>query len=271
MLKALRAEVDRLAASDVCVPAPTQARPAMRKALQAGSRSLLADGADVVSSFGAPPEAARLVLSFEGFLANYVSILAGATIYADADEKVAALRDVFRDHEVRFMLAIRNPATFVPAVFEASTSDDFTSFLAGQTLEGLRWLPVVERIRSACPDVPLTLWCNEDLPLIWPEVLRAATGLPGAHAGDTAVLREIMSEAGFRRLVSYLRDNPPPNPETWRKVVTAFLGKYADESLVEQEIALPGWTQDVIVRLTGLYEQDIEALKARGDLHVIAP
>ncbi|TFL16890.1 hypothetical protein [Jannaschia formosa] len=271
MLRALRSEADRLAAAGICVPAPAQARPAMRRALQSGSRSLLAAEGGVVASFGVPPGAGRLVLSFEGFLANYVSILAGSTIYADAGEKAAALRDVFEGHDVRFLMAIRNPATFVPAVFAASTSDDFTEFLAGQTLEGLRWLPVVERIRAACPEVPLTLWCNEDLPLIWPEVLRAATGLQAPHAGDTTILREIMTEPGFRRLVSYLRDNPPPNLATWRKVVTAFLGKYADESQVEEEIALPGWTQEVIVRLTALYERDIAALKARGDLQMLAP
>lgn len=271
LLKVLRDERDTLAEAGIEVPAPAQARPAIRRSLQAGSKSLLPEGGGLAEELAGSAEAKRLILSFEGFLANYVSVLGGETLYADAGERVTALRDLFPGHQVRFLMAIRNPATFVPAVFEASTAEDFTAFLAGQTLEGLRWLPVVDRIRAACPEVPLTLWCNEDLPLIWPDVLRAATGRQAPHAGDTAILREIMSEAGFRRLASYLRDNPPANQATWRKVVTAFLGKYADESQVEEEIALPGWTQDVIVRLTALYEQDIALLRARNDLRLILP
>lgn len=271
LLRALRSESDRLAAEGIVVPASNQVRPALRKALQSGGRSLLPDAPDLVGELGGGDGVRRLVLSFEGFLGNYLSVVSGGTLYADAGEKAARLRDLFPGHAVRFLMAIRNPATLVPAVFEASSAEDFRAFLGGQPLDGLRWLPVVERLRAACPEVPLTLWCNEDLPLLWPEVLRAATGLSEPHAGDTALLREIMTEAGFRRLHSYLRDNPPPNAATWRKVVTAFLGKYADESQIEEEIALPGWTQEVIARLTALYERDVAALAERADLRLIAP
>ncbi|NHX22099.1 hypothetical protein, partial [Escherichia coli] len=86
------------------------------------------------------------------------------------------LRDVFPGHEVRFYLALRNPATFIPALFEASSATEFPAFIAGQDLASMLWSGPVSRIREACPDVPLTLWCNEDLPLLWPDVLGAIAG-----------------------------------------------------------------------------------------------
>ncbi|MGB3406148.1 MAG: hypothetical protein WBA67_01500, partial [Jannaschia sp.] len=121
------------------------------------------------------------------------------------------------------------------------------------------------------PDVPLTVWANEDLPLIWPNILRAVSGVSAAHSGDEMILKEIMSEAGFKRLQTYLRDNPAPSLTIWRKVVMAFLGKYADESKLDEEIALPGWSQDVIATLTDLYERDLAQIRARDDVTFLAP
>mgnify|MGYP003670590229 CR=1 FL=1 len=146
---------------------------------------------------------------------------------------------------------------------------------AGQRAQMLRDLfpghTVEFFLRAACPDVPLTIWCNEDLPLIWPDVLRIISGVEAEMTGEDAILRQIMTPGGFTRLKGYLRDNPAKGLPTWRKVVTAFLGKYADEAAVAPDIDLPGWTDETIAGLSDLYEADIARLKAMGDVTFIAP
>ena len=51
-------------------------------------------------------------------------------------------------------------------------------------LRRLRWSDTVRNIRIHNPGVPLTVWCDEDTPLIWPEVLQAVSGhAPAIGAG----------------------------------------------------------------------------------------
>lgn len=273
VLKALLADAKMLSDHGVIVPPPGRARPAIRKALQTGKASLLPDaaGGGLAAELTEGRHAVRVVVSNEGFLGAYAKVMVGNQIYADAGAKTATLRDLFPGHQCIFYFGIRNPATFIPALFDASTVEDFGTFVAGQDVGQVLWSPVIDGIRQACPDVPLVVWCNEDLPLIWPDVLRQVSGAQHQHSGDDMIVKEVMTEAGYKRLQTYLRDNPAPNLATWRKVITAFLGKYADSAKTEEEIALPGWSQEVIATLTDIYERDVQSIRARADITFIAP
>lgn len=271
ILKVLGQNRDLLKQHGTQVPAPGKARPAIRKALQSDRGSLLPGAHSPLLAELTDGEARRIVLSHEGFLGAYAKVLSGSQMYLDAENRATMLRDLFPGHQCFFLLAIRNPATFIPALFNASTVDDFGAFLAGHDLGAIRWSDVVSRIRAACPDVPLIVWCNEDLPLLWPQILRTVSGVDADMQGDDAILREIMTQAGFKRLEAYLRDNPTPNVATWKKVATAFLGKYVDEAKVDEEIALPGWSQDVIAALSANYEADVAQIAAMDDVQFMAP
>lgn len=276
LVKTLGRNARTLAGAGIVVPPSGRMRPAIRKAMQARSGSLMpGDGTaliDELLNWGAEQDdTRRMVLSYEGFLGVYAKVLARTVMYDDAGTRAQTLRDLFAGHTVRFFIAIRNPATFVPALFEASSIDDFPSFIAGQDLSRMAWSAPLSAIRDACPDVPLTVWCNEDLPLLWPEILRMLAGVETPLAGEDAILRDVMTASGFQRFESYLRDNPAPDLSTHRKVMTAFLGKYADESKIDQEIALPGWSEDMIAGLSALYETDLERIRARTDITFLQP
>ncbi|WGH77925.1 hypothetical protein [Jannaschia ovalis] len=273
--KTLGRNAAALAKAGVVVAPSGRMRPAIRKALQARGGSLVPGAADglIGEMLGGMPDPApnRIVLSYEGFLGVYAKVLGGDALYGDAGTRAEGLRDLFPGQDVRFYLAMRNPATFIPALFRASSVEDFESFIAGQDLAALCWSEPIEAIRAACPDVPLTVWCNEDLPLIWPDLLRAVAGVSGELKGEDAILRQIMTPAGFARLEVYLRDNPTRDLATRRKVATAFLRKYVDETKIDEEIALPGWSEEMIAGLTALYEQDLDRIRGRADVTFLQP
>lgn len=271
ILKTLSDNQELMQKHSVAIPPAGKARPAIRKALQSGGNLVPGMGNPLIADLLGKVTADRLVLSYEGFLGVYAKVLSGASIYEGAGKRAQMLRDLFPGHTVEFFLGIRNPATFIPAIFEASSIEDFKSFIAGHDLSQVTWSEPVAALRAACPDVPLTIWCNEDLPLIWPDVLRIISGVEAEMTGEDAILRQIMTPGGFTRLKGYLRDNPAKGLPTWRKVVTAFLGKYADEAAVAPDIDLPGWTDGMIAGLSDLYEADIARLKAMGDVTFIAP
>ncbi|SDZ24201.1 hypothetical protein SAMN05444004_10890 [Jannaschia faecimaris] len=271
ILKTLSENGALLLQHSVAIPAAGKARPAIRKALQGGGNLVPGMGNPLMQELLEETEADRLILSYEGFLGVYAKVLSGRSIYSDAAKRTQMLRDIFLGQDVSFHLAMRNPATFVPALFEASSATDFNAFLSGHDLSQITWSEPITQIRAACPDVPLTIWCNEDLPLIWPDVLHGVAGIDAKMKGEDAILRQIMTPAGFRRFENYIRDNPTPDQSTWRKVVTAFLGKYADEAAVAPDIALPGWSEEMIAGLSDLYERDVARLRSMDDLTFIVP
>lgn len=259
ILDILQRNEGRLAKSGISIPPPRRARPAIRKAAQAsgqGGLDAIAQDALLTEMLGdAQPE--RIILSYEAFLGIYARVLDGGRLYADAGQRARLLRDLFPEHQVSFFLGLRNPATYLPAVFEASSISSMGEFVGSHDLAQLRWSQPVKDIRAACPEVPLTVWCNEDLPLLLPEILDAMAPNGAPFDGEDAMLAKVMTAAGVTRLRGYLKDNPPGTRATWRKVATAFLGKYADPEVVEPEITTQGWSDEMINGLSAIYEDDL--------------
>jgi hypothetical protein len=130
---------------------------------------------------------------------------------------------------------------------------------------------MVRDIRAANPEAPITIWCNEDTPLIWPEVMHSVTGLaPDVQLmGGFDILSRIIAKEGIKRIRSYLAAHPPANEEQRRRVLAAFLDKYALEDEVEEELDLPGWTPELIDHLTAVYDDDMLEISRIEGVRVI--
>ena len=209
-------------------------------------------------------EADHIVLAYESFLCAPNMIFADGGYYARAGHKSAWLRKAFPGHEVAFALGIRNPATQVPAVFGQLSGVRADAFLRGHDPLELRWSDPVASIVECNPGCPVIVWCNEDTPLIWPEVMREVSG----HAADTRlkggfdILQQIMETEGIRRLRTYLGTHPPQNEIQRRRILAAFLDKYAKEEEVEEIVDFPGWTEEMVDAMTRSYEADINRVAA---------
>jgi len=135
--------------------------------------------------------------------------------------------------------------------------------MGGADPRDLSWLKLVEEVRARNPDANLTVWCDEDTPLIWPEVLRAVSGHAiGTVLTDTDdLLAEIMSPEGLDRMRAYLAANPPASILHRRRIVSAFLDKFALSDQVDMELDLPDWDEDMVDDLTDRYRQDIARIR----------
>ena len=70
---------------------------------------------------------------------------------------------------------------------------------------------------------------------------------------------------------NYFETNPPNSEKEHQRVLAVFLEHYANPDAVEEEITLPGWTNDPLTRLSDLYDEDVNAIISRGDVKVIEP
>ena len=275
LLKTLLVNRENLAQSGVVVPEPGRYRPVVRETLH-----ILKDAAPtpemqetILDALLDEDDARRVVLSHDSFLCVPGMALGDGALYPMVGKKAPRLRTLFAHSEVSFHIALRDPATFIPSVFERAQETEFANFISDVDPMTLRWSSVISRLRQAVPEAPVTVWCNEDTPLIWPEVLRAVAGLDASAKlkAEHEFLRNVMSRNGVQRLQVYLDQHPPANIAQRRRVVSAFLDKFAQDDALEQEIDLPGWSAAYVDTLSQLYDEDVAQIAAMEGVTFIAP
>jgi hypothetical protein len=264
LLRALLRNTGSLRRQGVCIPGPGRYRKILREAVLGlvdqpgtgivapGMRDLILDqiidGQDVQ----------RLVMSNTSFLCTPQRIFEDATFYSRAAPKVSALNALFPDDEIELFFALRNPATFVPAVWRQSEMD-WASFTAGLDPREIRWSDVIAGIRTAMPTARLCIWCNEDTTLIWGTLLRQLAGVEAEQAilGEFDLLANVMAPEGMQRFLSYMETHPGQTDLQVRRVIGAFLDKFAIPEEIEEEVDAPGWDIAMVDEITRAYDDDI--------------
>ena len=270
LLRCLLKNRGALAGEGIVVPGPARYRNLLRDTAIAlkGAPATRDTQALVLEQIMEEDTAERLILSWDSFM-SYPAFSLKGMLYPSAAERIHAFTQIFPDIEAQFHLAIRNPATFLPALFERQKADStrgrpWDGFIEGTDVTTLRWSDTIKSVLAANPGVPLTVWCDEDTPLIWPEVLQAVSGhSPALVLEDTdELLAQIMSAEGLTRMNAYLASHKPASPEMRRKVVSAFLDKFARIEKISLDFALPDWTDDTVATLTENYERDVARIQA---------
>lgn len=275
LLRALLRNRGLLAAEGIVVPGPTRYRTLLRDTAKQlrGQPASRDSQALILDQIMDQNRADRLVLSWDNFLGFAQTAVQRDAFYPAGPERMAAFTSIFPEIEHEFHLAIRNPATFLPAIAAKQQSVPADAFLAAVDPGRLRWSDLVAGLRRACPDVPVTVWCDEDTPLLWPEVVAAVSGHGPATALDGAddLLVQIMRPEGLARMRAYLAEHPPADAVQRRRVVSAFLDKFALPEAIEQELDLPGLTEADIARLTEDYDRDVARLMRMDGVNVLMP
>lgn len=274
LLKCLLKNQALLQKHDIVVPAPKTYRTLLRETViqlkgNAASRDMQALILDKIMEADV---ADRMVLSWDSFLSLAPWAL-DRTLYPAAGERVRAFTQIFPEIEAEFHLAIRNPAALLPTLLSKMPEKTYAQFIGKADIFDLHWSRVITQIRSMNPDVQLTVWCDEDTPLIWPEVVHSVAGLPDdvVLEGEDDLLATIMSGEGLTRLQSYLQSHPPGSILQRRKIVSAFLDKFALPERIAPEFEMEGWTEETVARLTQNYNEDVARIADMADVDFIAP
>ena len=268
-----------LAEQGIVVPGPTRYRTLLRETAVAlkGQPASLETQSLVLDQIMDEDAAERLILSWDSFLSFAPWVMDGG-LYRAAGERVRAFSLIFPQVGAEFHLALRNPATFLPALFDKQKNArggtrDFATFLKHRDPQDIRWSDVIDRILQLNPGVPLTIWCDEDTPLIWPEVLQAVSGhAPGTVLeGRDELLTQIMSADGLKRMQAYLDSHAVSTPDLRRKVTTAFLDKFAVPDRITVDVEVPDWTDALVERMTRAYDDDVALIRTTPGVTFITP
>ncbi len=278
LTQTLLRNADRFADKGVVMPHPDQFRRLMRDTLNAMHRAPLAPDASEVlmDAFLQHREKAnpkRVILSDPNFFRTPGTAVREGRFYPDAAQRMTYMSQLFPEADIEIYMAIRNPAALLPVLHSVAIHPNDAAFWGTRGPRDLLWSEMLAGLRSAVPEIPITVWCNEDMPLVWSEILRDIASFTEQEqiAGGFDLLMTIMSNEGMKRFRSYLAKQPVMSEAQKRRVIMAFLDKFALEDEIEEELEMAGWTDALVDELSDIYDADMAAIEAIPGVRLVMP
>ena len=218
-------------------------------------------------------DAHRIVLSNANHLAHGQWAVANDKLYPSAAERIAHLAHLFPAARLTIAMGLRDPATFLPALYAQLEPQGQAGEMLSSDPGKLRWSDMVLRMQAAVPGLELILWRDEDVPLIWPEILREVSGhdpqteLEGWFAWYWPLVTPKTHEA-MRR---YFAKNPAVDDLHRRKVLAAMLERFVRDEALEPDPLLPDWTEATVDALSDLYDADMDVVASLPGVTFLEP
>lgn len=276
LIQTLAKNGPQLGFEGIAVPAPNAYRKPMQDLLMSSMKGEPTDSAvrkAMLDAIGFGGSATRALLSHENLLGRQHRIFEKGKMYPVAPRRLADLMSLLPVTELQVYMAIRNPVLFVADSYPQANAPSFAEFMDGVRFADIRWSDMIAQMAAAVPQADFTVWCHEDTPLIWGDVLRDMAGVASDFTlnGEFNGLKEIMTEEGFRRMTTYIQQHTPQTPQQRQRIISAFLDKFALTDALEQEIELPNLDDPAIERLTAQYEADLDKIAALPGVRLIQP
>ena len=203
-------------------------------------------------------DADRLILSNAYFFGAPRATIHGWLLHPFAAERTAQIRKLFPDDEIEIFMALRYHVPLLPAMFEHSPKPSMTSYLGVDEPCDICWFDTIHAIRNAVPHLTITVWCNEDTPLLWLQIIHELAGLElGREIFDEFdLLNKNMSKEAMQRFAAYLKSHPVMTKIQKRHVIFALLNEFALAQKIEENLTLAGWTKDLMNDMTDVCEED---------------
>lgn len=215
----------------------------------------------------------RLVMSSATFMGAPGRVCGQGGLYPQMGARVSALRKLFPSAECEFFVAIRNPATLLTEVLPQFTGGGYRELVQGCRPEDLRWRDPLLSLLRAAAGCRVVIWCHEDVPLIWPELVRLLGHIPHdvPLSGALIYMYDLLGEAGIARLRDAVAGQDNLDITRRRDIYARVLEKYALPGTLDQVIDLPGWTQEVVDQVTDLYRADAAMIAAQPGVEFVLP
>ncbi|MBB1492363.1 MULTISPECIES: hypothetical protein [unclassified Paracoccus (in: a-proteobacteria)] len=217
--------------------------------------------------------AQRMVISQASLIGAPVRCLSEKGLFPQAGTRMRAVAGLFPSAEVEVSLAIQNPALQIPHLASRVPDGSVERLLKGCDPRQLRWGPAMQRIIEAMQGRRVIVWCYEDTPLIWPEVVRRIARMPAdvPLKSGLAVLGDLLPPEGMADLKEAMTRAAPLTVEARRRIFAEMLGRHARADLVRETVTVPGWTQDLVDEITDAYEEDVGRIAALPGVEFLSP
>ncbi|AVO36278.1 hypothetical protein [Pukyongiella litopenaei] len=272
LLKSLLRNTRQFHANGISVPGPGKYRVLLKETFAALRHAPPAEDAGevLIDAILDDENANRVILSNPHFFGSARYSLIDGDFYPQAPERMKHLTRLFHDHDLEMFMSVRAPVTFLSTLVEPSPDTRLADVMGGVNPLEMRWSDMLGRVRDQLPDLPITVWCYEDAPLIWSRIIRALAGLPDNTQvrGPFDLLTNLISPEGMQEFLATLRASGGPADPAF--ITETILAHGLNEAL-EQELHLPGWSPELIEDMQWAYEEDLERISRIPNLRLIEP
>ncbi|WP_282602168.1 hypothetical protein [Paracoccus sp. PARArs4] len=215
----------------------------------------------------------RVIMSTATFMGAFGRVVGREGLYPQIGRRAAALTRLFPSARTEFFLAIRNPATLLSDVLPQFTGGDYTELMQGNQPMDLRWRDAIQRLVASVQGRRIVIWCHEDVPLIWPEIVRmvAGAGPDIPLKGGSAYVNDLLTDEGAQQLRDALSGQDQLSVSRRRAIFTNIIAQHAKPDALDQSVKLPGWTQDVVDQVTETYRADVAEIAVLPGVEFILP
>lgn len=215
----------------------------------------------------------RALFSSPTFMGAVGRAVSKEGLYTQIGSRCAALANLFPDAETEFFVAIRNPATLIQEILPHFAGGSYHTLMQGRHPLDLRWRDAIRRLTSLANGRRVVVWCHEDVPLIWPEVVRLMADMPldAPLTGGLTYLQELLSAEGNERLKTEISDRDNLSIMQRRAISSQMLNRYASTEQLDMQIDLPGWTQELVDEVTRNYREDVGEIAVLPGVEFILP
>lgn len=182
--------------------------------------------------------------------------------------------NVLGGQSLRIFCGLRNPASFIPAVYSAqqriAPDTSFSAFLRDTNLPALRWSDFLHRAQLKDNSLGITTWRHEDYPRIWRNIAQALTGIDNREllVGDSRPVAPGLSLRGALLLHEYMRSHGDDGRAALARVRAVFAQKFpSSQGHVDPAL----WPEELIAGMTENYEDDWYYIERMENLQVLKP
>lgn len=224
----------------------------------------------VIDALVEEDDTARLIISRPTLLGVPRRLFNVTSMMEYTGEKMIELTNIVPTVEAEFHIGIKNPVTLMARLINRA-SISYDMLMNGTDPLKKRWGPtmidVVQKLRGR----KLVVWCHEDMPMIFPEVLHRLSGVSAETTlkGGDRLLRDLLTPEGVKHLREEIADDMEITAR--RAAVEVLLEKYTRKDVMSMDIDCPGWTKDVVEQMTADYHEDIAMIAALPGVEFISP
>lgn len=275
LFKSVLKNANTLLQQGIAVPGPSKYRVLIRETIQAiGGAAPSADTRDIlIDAICENDDIDRIVLVNDNFICIPRRIFDDGMFYAQAESKVRALQQLFAGDEIELFLSIRNPATFLQETMQRTKPGTLQDYLGALRPTDISWADVVARIKQGAPDSSLTVWCTEDSPLLWEQLVRriADTTSETKISGGLDMLSSVITPDGMRALRAALDEQRPLTDADRHDVIADIWEAHTIPDCMEEVIDIPELDPGTVAQMTENYDRDLARIAAMDGVTLMLP
>jgi hypothetical protein len=272
LLKSILRNASALLQQGIAVPGPGKYRALLRETIQGldgaapakDSREILLD------AFVEEDDIKRIVLTNDNFIAIPKRVFDHGVFYHQTETKVRGLCRLFPDDDVSFYFSMRNPVSYLQDIAKRAEAANLRDYLGLLQPHEIKWSDVIKRIKRAAPHAKLYVWCNEDTPLIWEDLIRLQSGiaLDTPLSGQYDVLSRIISTEGMQTLEAI---EMPENRIARHNMIADLIEVFPLLEMMNETIDLPELSPELIAAMSAGYEDDIDVIDQMEGVELVLP